>query len=518
MRQSTSSGSAGFNKLAAGVGITLLGRFAGRAIQLLGQIALARLLGPEAFGLYAISLTILTMVGFVSPLGLDYGVIQYGSRHWNIDSAGLKGVLLWSIGLALFSGLLIGGGLYTAAPWLGEQVFQKPELVSVMRWLSPAFALIGGLRVVAAATRISQQMQYSVCVQDIAQPAISLILVLFFWFLGWRLFGAIVANVVSFAIAFFLALYFLKSLYPNVSYRYKVLSEFSPRELLIFSLPATIEAITYNFTFRVVDRLFVGYFLSTDEVGIYQAASQLAVSFAIIMGSFTAILSPMISDLYRRGKMAELQNLFRVSTKWGVYLSLPAFVLICVAPHEVMTVIFGVHYESGALPLLILTVAQLINVGTGAVGPMLIMTGHQNRWFLISVIVLCVMLVLNYVLIPSFGLLGAALGSTCGTVGLSVLGLYQLKLSLGMWPYDKGYLKGILAILLAAGALFLLRLIPGGGTGIGLLALLIIAGGIISATLLTLGLDSEDKELVHQIQLRIWSSKIWSSRATVSDL
>lgn len=488
-------------KLARGAGVSLAGKMAGRAIHVLGQVALARLLGPERFGLYAIGWTILNMTSLISPLGLDQGVIRYASQFRHTNPSRLRGVLFQSIGLAVLSGLLVGGGLYLVAPWLAAHVFQKPRLASVIRWFSPAFLLISGLKVAAAATRVSQRMQYTVYAEDMTQPTANLFLFLLFYLLGWGLLGAVAAGVGSFGIALILAVYYVKWLFPE-AFSQQVGSSLVGKELLAFSLPASFAGASTILIFWV-DRLLVGYFRPAAEVGIYQAVSQSSILFAVILGAFNAIFSPMIADLYHKRETGRLDELFKVSTKWGLYLTIPLFLVMCFASREVMTVVFGNEYETGSLPLVILAVGQLINVGTGAVGILLIMTGHQNRWLLLSGLMLFVSIACNGLLVPRLGLPGAALSTTCAVSGLFISGLLKAKRYLGIWPYDRRYLKGLLAAVLAAGALFLLRRIELGPSVFSLFLTLMISSGVFGVTLLLLGLDAEDQEIIRLIRAHL---------------
>ena len=73
-------------KLAKGAGITLGGSVMGRSLEASVHIAVARLLGPEGFGLYAIGWTMLRVFGSLAKVGLTSGVIRYASMHRTDDS------------------------------------------------------------------------------------------------------------------------------------------------------------------------------------------------------------------------------------------------------------------------------------------------------------------------------------------------------------------------------------------------------------------------------------------------
>ncbi len=488
--------------LAKGAGITLFGRISGRGTHILGQVALARLLGPETFGLYAIGWTILRIAALVAPLGLEHGVIRYGSQQWHKDPSGLKGVLWQSLGVALLSGLLFGGGLYVAAPWLAQVVFQKPGLLWAIRGFGIALIPATTLRVAAAATRISQRMQYSALAEEFTPPAAHLLLlVIIVYFLGWGLLGAVAAGVLSFALGLLLALYFIRGLFQEI-FATRAKFVFGTAELLSFSLPASLAGI-FTVLITWITRLMVGYFLPASEVGIYQAASQAAMLFAIILSAFNAIFTPMIASLYHDGYLQRLNELFKVSTKWGLYVSLPLVLVLTVAPKEVLTAVFGWQYQNGAFPMTILVAGQLINVGTGAVGFLLIMTGYQNRWLLLSAGLLIISVALNILLIPRWGLLGAALGTAGSVGGLFTLGLLQVRRSLGFWPYDRRYLKGALATALSLCALILFRGVISSASPLALCGLTITSLVVFGITLILLGLDAEDRLLARLLRERL---------------
>ena len=116
-------------------------------------------------------------------------------------------------------------------------------------------------------------------------------------------------------------------------------------------------------------------------MGVYQAAAQVPLLFSVVLGAFNSMFAPMLVNLRHAGSHERIEELFRVSTKWTVYLCLPAFLVICFVPTSLMKfVVFGRQYASGAIALPILSVGQMVNAATGPVGLLMMMTGHQDRW------------------------------------------------------------------------------------------------------------------------------------------
>jgi len=194
--------------------------------------------------------------------------------------------------------------------------------------------------------------------------------------------GAAAAGAISFLFAGILASLLLRAKFQDI---FSAPRETGPsfRQMVLYSFPTALTGIFYTLVIWV-DRLFIGYFLPASDVGVYQAISQTSIFFAIILSAFNAVFLPMISDMFHQKQFGRLEKTYQVSTKWGLYLSIPVFLTICFVPVEMMQVIFGGEYALNVQPLLILSVAQLINVGTGAVGVLLIMTGRQNLWISIS--------------------------------------------------------------------------------------------------------------------------------------
>lgn len=491
--------------LARGAGVALGGRLLGRLAQLGGQLALGRLLGPIEFGLYAIGWTLIRMVGVVAIFGLDKGVIYFGTRHWHRDAGRLRGVILSSVWLAAAIGAGVGVLQWLLAPWLAAHVFHSPALAPVLVWFAPAYVPYAALRVAAAATRTTERMQFSVLSQDLAQPLLALALILAFAVAGWRLFGAVFATTLSFVLAFALAAYFVRRLFPE-AWHQGVRAVAPGRSLITYSLPTSLAGMSALYLIWT-DRLMLGFWRPAGEVGIYQAATNIAIIFAIVLTGLGTIFTPMIARLYAAGETERLEHLFRVSTKWGLYVSLPALVVTLCAPGLVLRTLFGSAYAGGATALIVLTVGQGINVATGSINGLLIMTGRQRAWFHASVAMLVFAVLANCVLIPAFGMVGASVSTAVSLTGQLVIGLLIVKRDVGLWPYDRRYVKGLVSAIGATAVFLGVRWLPLSGPP----AVILVLGGVAATAafgglLLVFGLDPEDRQLASMIRRTVSAS------------
>jgi O-antigen/teichoic acid export membrane protein len=303
--------------------------------------------------------------------------------------------------------------------------------------------------------------------------------------------GAIISVSVGYVAGWLLALHFLRLLFPAFA-RLQPLDGLLAKELIAFSVPTLLAGI-FNLLIQSSSTLLLGYFRSPAETGIYQAAAQISTPPAVMLMAFNAIFTPMIPGLHESGQKARLNELFTVSTKWGLYASLPLFLMMLLIPGQILTALFGGTYSGGAWALIILSVAQLVNAGTGAVAFLLIMTHHERRWLLLSGSCSVGSLLLNWLFIPRWGITGAAVATGCGISGLFILALLQVRKQLSLWPYDRRYFKGLIAMILVAIGLIGAKNVFGLSDLVSLTIAGLLSLAIFWAALILLGIDSEDK-------------------------
>jgi O-antigen/teichoic acid export membrane protein len=487
--------------LANGAGIALVGKIGGSGLNFIAQVLLARWLGAANFGIFTIGMNVLVLIGTIGPIGMQHAIIRFGSEYWFVNWPAFKRLLFQTLTWTFIASLAWGAANYFLSPWLAI-FFQKGELEQVFRIFAFAVPAAIFLQVIAAATRVSKRMTASVIGQDLGQPFLYLLFLLVILFTGVTIKSAIIAQVLSYGGALILASYlFYRSLPGNFSHIKQSRDGVSMRQIMSFSMPVTMVSV-FNTLNTYGARILVAYFLPARELGIYQAALQISVLFAIIMTAINSIFAPMISSLYARKEMDQLRELYRLSIKWGLYISLPAFLVVFSSPAKLLQVIYGNDYTSGSIALIVLTIAQLINIGTGSIGYMLIMTGRPQKWMWASIYSTLLNFVLGIVLIPLWGLAGAAVGSAIATSFMFLIGIFQLRKELDIWPYDFRFFKGIGVTLVTWVLLQAFRYLRGISD---LLSLILLTGAAIIMFWILLyvsGWEKEDELVVDLIKKR----------------
>ncbi len=479
--------------IAAGASLLLSSKILGRGLAVGSQVVLARWLGPDVFGIYVIGWTVLLLSSVIAPMGLDKGVLRFGSQY-SEQTDRVAAVVRQSLVVSLLVGLGLAVILLAGSAPIANLLFRKPDVKSVLMILALALPLVAALRVAGAATRLTKRMHYTVLSEDLGQPGLLFTVLLVAAVAGAGLIEAVWLTVVSFAAAFALSMVFVARLFPGVFQRQRQPERFY-RDLISFSIPASMAGVAAMMTIWS-DRIMVGIFLPAADVGVYQAASQISLVFTIILGAFSGVFAPVIGELHAAGDRKRLREVYAVATKWGLYVSVPIFLAIAFAGRSILVGVFGAPFAGGEVPLVILCVGQLVNVGTGAVGLLLIMTGRQKLWLRISMAALMGNILLNLSLIPILGMTGAALATSVSVGLMFVIALIQAKRELSVWPYDRRFLKGLYGASVATLALVILSLLPTEYALLEAALFVVTALTVFFATLLVVGLDEEDGDVI----------------------
>ena len=486
--------------LASQAGVSLAGGFVARGLNFLGYAVLARALNPVDFGLYAVAMAVLQILETVARLGLSNGVLRLGSKHPDSSSPLFREVLTQSVLIAVGSGLAVGILLFGSAEFVSTSLFGKPRLTPFLQGFATALPLLCGLRVVAAATRLSLRTKFSVYAGDVV-PALTHLLLLGL-LLNTPKIGqaAVAARVASFALALVCGLLFLTRLFPGWLAVSGIRAQ-SVSRLLSFSAPTALTSILMG-TLVSTDRIFLGIFRDASEAGVYQAAAQVAVVMTFLLAAVNTIFAPLAAGAHQRGETGSLNDTFRVSTRWGLYLSLPLFLAIGAAPETMLSAVYGPRFGEAAVPLMILMVGQLANVATGCAGSMLNMTGHPRQWLSLAASAVGANLILNALLVPRWGGIGAAAATAAVSGPLYLAGVFRIRRLAGIWPYDKTYWKGIRAAAWTALALALMKAAALPSSAVVILAPM-VAATVFAFALWRQGLEPEDQLLLGRVKQRL---------------
>jgi O-antigen/teichoic acid export membrane protein len=429
-------------EITKGTGIIFLGKGMNVILRYAFNLIIARQIGAELMGLYFLAMVIIEFTKTFTLAGLRSGVIRFVAMYQGLnDSRRVKGILIFSLRIVLVTSIFFMISLYFGANFLSYNVFKKVELAEILRLLVIILPFSCLSTIFIAFIQAFRQLKYKVYIESLLIPAsrLTMALILIYW--GWSLLGVIIACISSEILGMVSSFYFSKKIFPFIKRR--LTPYYESKNLLKFSLPLVLAAFL-DLTLLRTDTLMLGFYQGPQDIGIYNIALRMAMLINIILTSFFPIFLPMIANLYNQKEFERLGYLFKVITKWIFTLSFPIFLLISLFSKEILS-IFGDEFIQGSSCLIILGIAYLADAGAGPVGNMLLMTGRQYLT-LINTLGTCLLnIFLNFLLIPYYGILGAAIASGSSLIFFNIIKLTQVAYILKMHPYRLNFIKPISA-------------------------------------------------------------------------
>jgi O-antigen/teichoic acid export membrane protein len=458
-------------KVAIGAGVSFLGGLAGKGLFLISQVLIARLLGVEGFGVYALGFAVIKVGDIIARIGLNVGGMRFVSINLDDSPAKLKGVLLSASLLSLVNAIFLSFLLHLCSGWLANAVFHKPEMQRALEMFSYSLPFVVLLTTTASLLQGFHILKYTVYSRDLIQPLANIVLIVIFYVYGLSLAGMIYAFVISHVVAVMAALVFLNYLFPAIR-EAAVKPVFEIRRLVAYSIPLLFVGFL-QYLIAWTDTLMLGWLSTNKEVGLYRAAYQLPFAMTIFLAAANAIYAPLAANLYQQNEIERLSFILKGLTRWVTFITLPIFIFIQFSAKEIMQ-IFGEEYVNpGSLVLIILSFGQLINCITGGVGYTLTMTGRQKTELVNSLILAGASLGLNFWLIPIYGALGAAMASCVATVLINVVRILEIYFCMGIASLSKETYKAVPPVVILFSLMGVINIVAEGAMKITINTILI---------------------------------------------
>jgi len=227
----------------------------------------------------------------------------------------------------------------------------------------------------------------------------------------WFIYSFVVIFVISTAVVYFFLF--------NKNFPKSAAHNFSSTEILRASYPMALSAISY-FLMQSTDVLFISAYDTFESVAYYSIAVKLATVTALALISVNIVIAPKIASIYNDKNFYQLKLILKKATRMNVVISLPIIIILLFFSEYVLST-FGSNYILAKNALWILLIAQFFNSITGPSALYLNMTGRQKKLNGILVISLLINVVLNIILVPDFGMLGAAISTTTSFVISKIL-------------------------------------------------------------------------------------------------
>ncbi|MDR6299814.1 flippase [Mesonia maritima] len=380
---------------------------------------IAQKYGASVNGLVMLSFSIFVFASMVSRLGADVNLVKFyaDEDNWKENPGIFYKVLLKTI---LFSGLL-SFIIYLFKDIFVISIFKKPRLDPYLTWIILTIPFWVIVSLCANTLRAKGLNNWYAFLSNTGRFLFASILLVLFSYFSFDFLNALKAHFYGILFLAILGLAVVIYNFKNVSVRSKTNSWHFLKESFPMMLSSTIIVLL-----GWMDTFILGIYETDDAVGVYGVALKIAAITSFSLEALNSVLAPKISNLYKKGDKASYKKLIRFSTNLNFIITI-LIVGIIIVFNKWLLGIFGDEFKTGTTALVILSIIYIVNSASGSVGIVMQMTGYQKQYRNIAFIALMINLLLNFSLIPIYGISGAAIASVISLSFLNITGAVFLK-------------------------------------------------------------------------------------------
>lgn len=412
-----------------GVGIV---NASGMAFQFLAAYFLARMLGANGYGTFAYAFSWGQLISAIGLLGLDQLVVREVSKRRSEGDGEIRPLVRWT-GLRSFLTLLLFSAIGFLSSFLPLEPFSDPDTLFAFRGSMIAAPFLGAIALQRATLHGLKVLVTGQFLEKAMRPLLLILGTSLLYFLLERfdVRDAIMINVLGILITFSLGSLILAHRLPEK--KQKSEEEEFQKDLFRTASWTFLSISWIQILGAQWDILVLGGLGRMEDVGILQIALRISWLLVFFLNTFEVSLAPNLAEWHRGGDMGRIQRSLTKGVRSISLLSLPLAVPILFFPEALMS-IFGTSFEEGKYALIILAASRGLGLLSGPTAYILMMTGHQKEALRIFSISIGTHLLLSLILIPYYGIMGAAIAFAVRSLLERGLGFWKVHRTLGIDP------------------------------------------------------------------------------------
>lgn len=413
--------------------VSLVLKVVGMALGYLVMFYITNYYGDEAWGIYSLCFTILSIAIVVPKFGFDVSLVRIitelniSSDKKSINLVIVKALIISSLLAFLSIGVILFSKGFITSSVLKDGL-SEDQILIVSYAILPMVFLVIFCSVFQALKKISLFILF----QTVLLNLIFLVLLVinkYYEFTSqvFLLYVYAIALNLLLSIVVFLISFLLKK-----DSRHNLTSKIiGYKEIINVSTPMLLSG-SFALFMGWSDILMLSYFKTTTDVGIYSASLKIASIAGITLIAINSIATPKFVEHYTKRDFNGLSKVVRNSTKMIFFTTTPVLIVLVLFPKTILGLL-GSSFTIASITLIILCFSRFINAISGSVGYIMQMTDQQKTYQNIIFIAFLINLVLNYFLIPVYSYTGAAIASSVAMIFWNLALVIIIKRKLGFW-------------------------------------------------------------------------------------
>ena len=411
--------------------IVFIGIFIAKVLNYAYRIIIARIMGPETFGLFVISITVIGLITSLLSIGFPEGLVRYiavlrGKKQHNK----IRNLFRFSIALTFFAGVIGGISLFILSRPIAVEIFHNSSLTNFLIAFAIAVPIILIYNIFSALLRAFEEISWYSFIENILQNFMKLASLIFLIFLGLKINAVIFSYLIGISITLFVSYLVLINKIPHLFKKENIKTKEKSKVLkgfIQYSLPLMFFGIVSSFLV-LIDSFVIGYFKDASQVGFQNAAISIALLLLTTPLLFSKLFLPLITKEYGRKNFKLIEELSRQVQKWIFIINLPALLLMLLFPGAIINILFGSTYLVAENALRFMALGLFIlSIGNSVAENLIYMMGKSKLVLYNIIFVSIVHLVLNIILVPKYGINGSAFSTMIVCMLLSLMTFIQVR-------------------------------------------------------------------------------------------
>lgn len=484
-------------------------------------------IGPEEFAIYAL------VFGFIGgfslfDLSISSSFVKFISEHYfRKEHDDLNRVINTGTFFYIIFSLVISVIVFFFVDFIVTRLNIPPALYNkaiFALYISLAIFLITNSTSMFSAIIISLQKMYLNSITWVVINLFNTIAVIILLSTGFGLKAVLVSQLCAYSLSTLFTIYFAKVNLREIKFSASYIKSVTFKKLFGFGIQMQISKLA-TFASEKYDEFLLAYFSILNSVTFFNIGARVSRLGKFLPSQIIPQTAPVAAELKSRNETGKLIQLFQDTTKYLSILSFPVFIFIFVFADLIIYCWMGGGYEISANILRILVGGQLINMVLSAPGnsitPNIGLPKYQMREGLIN---LLVNLVLSFLLIKYYGIIGAAWGNTFAAVISSLYVFYVSAkyFNVKHFSFIRSHLLKPILISIISGLIFFLLYYGADkiltGTGRAAHVIYLLAAGLLYSVTVAIFfiyskyLNEKDKEILVKLIMRFLPLKTLALR------
>lgn len=402
-----------FKKSASGFFISVIGRNFGFA----QQLVITNFYGAAAFGVFRVCFSILSLVGIFGRFGVDMAISRFVAQYRKQNRYDLVNEI-YQLGMRLVFpiAVVLTLGIFFLAPVLSERVYHKDYTTYIQIFaIGIIFFVLSG--VIEEGIRGLKKIKEYTWINNVSTQAFSTVVLLIALLFTTNIYVVNISYVAGLIFTFVLGVYYWYKFVPHQKITEPQLKR---KDLLAVSLPMlSAKYLTTLYTW--LGTLILAAYVLDEHVGIFNGAARMSAFATMPLIAVNNISGPKFAEAFGENDETALRKTVRLSTRLIFWTAMPIMLAFYLFPKLILG-IYGEEFisDEAILTFAIINAGQVINFMTGPVTQLLNMTGRQLVTQRYAIATTITSIVLSFLLIPSMGMIGAAIATAVARTVLNL--------------------------------------------------------------------------------------------------